>query len=290
VVSEVTAASAATDPVRVFIGSGEASVLERKTLIHSLRKHTRRPLDLYVFNGTHNAIERNGGEPAPAPMSLRVKYRNGTEFSLYRFLIPEICGFAGRAIWLDSDTVCLADIGELFDTPLGGADFLAKPDAYPGGDQWGLSVMLIDCARTRFDLEAAVDEIDRGLYAMPDLMQMSPRFLAHHPYRIGPIDPHWNVFDTRDARTKLIHYTNLLSQPWKYRNHPHGELWFRYFRAALAAGDITAHEVRMSIVRSYVRRDLLKGNYSPLGRPRQFVRRLAARVRAVGRRLRRRRP
>jgi hypothetical protein len=283
--SDGTAAGSGPDPVRVFIGSGEASVLERKTLIHSLRTHTRRALDLYVFNGTHNAIERNGGEPTAAPMSLRVKYRNGTEFSLYRFLIPEICGFAGRAIWLDSDTVCLGDIGELFDTSLAGFDFLAKRDAYPGGAQWGLSVMLIDCAWARFDLEQAVDEIDRGLYTMADLMQMSPRFLARHPYRIGAIDPAWNAFDTRDAGTRLIHYTNLLTQPWKYPNHPHGELWFQYFRAAMAAGEITPHDVRMSIVRSYVRRDVLKGNYSRLGRERLLVRRAAGRVRALSRRL-----
>ena len=44
------------DTVRIFIGSGEASRLERKTLIHSIRKHTRRPLDLYVFNGLANGV------------------------------------------------------------------------------------------------------------------------------------------------------------------------------------------------------------------------------------------
>ncbi len=57
-------------PVRVFIGSGEASLLERKTLIHSLRKHTSRPLDLYVFNGTHNAIEHNDEPPVLANLPL----------------------------------------------------------------------------------------------------------------------------------------------------------------------------------------------------------------------------
>ena len=58
--------------VRVFIGSGEASLLERRTAVYSLRKHTRRDLDIYVFNGTHNAVELNDGEPFAAPMSLRV--------------------------------------------------------------------------------------------------------------------------------------------------------------------------------------------------------------------------
>src|SRR5690348_15336892 len=100
--------------VRIFIGSGEASALERKTLIYSLRKNSKRPLDIYVFNGTHNSIERNDEPPRLAPMSLRIKYQNFTEFSLYRWLIPQLCDFQGRAIFLDSDTICLGDIGELF--------------------------------------------------------------------------------------------------------------------------------------------------------------------------------
>jgi glycosyl transferase family 8 len=245
--------------VRVFIGSGEASLLERKVAAYSLRKHTKRDLDIYVFNGTHNAVELNDGEPFSAPMSLRVKYRNVTEFSLYRYLIPELCGQQGRAIYIDSDTICLTDIGELFDAAMDGAHFLAKSEAYDVG-LWGLSVLLIDCETCRFDLETVVDEIDAGLYTMNDFSCMSPQFLSHHPYRIGQLDPRWNSFDQADGATKLIHYTNLYTQPWKYTGHPHGDLWFEYFEEARAAGYVTPRDIELSLVRSYVRLDLLKGN------------------------------
>ncbi|HEX6716896.1 MAG TPA: glycosyltransferase [Pyrinomonadaceae bacterium] len=264
--------------VKVFIGSGEASLIERKVAIYSLRKHTKRELDVYVCNGTHNAIELNDEEPVLAPMSLRVKYRNVTEFSLYRFLIPQLCEYTGKAIYIDSDTICLSDIAQLFDTPLDGADFLAKPDAYEGEQLWGLSVMLIDCERCRFDLEQIIDEIDSGLYSMTDFSVMAPRFLAHHPYKVGRLDPHWNVFDQRDDQTKLIHYTNLLTQPWKYPNHPYGQLWFDYFEQARAAGYITDRDLELSMIRSYVRCDLLDGNFSrPTASP-SLTRQLAAPV------------
>jgi lipopolysaccharide biosynthesis glycosyltransferase len=247
--------------VVVFIGSGEASLLERKTLIYSLRKHTQRELDIYVFNGTHNAIELNDGKPFLAPMSLRVKYRNITEFSNYRFLIPEISNYRGKALWLDSDMICLSDIGELFDTSMNGCDFLAKREAYT--DQgWGLSVTLIDCEKCRFDLEVFFDEIDQNLYTYTDLHEMRPAFLSRHPYTIGEIDPHWNVFDFHDENTKLIHYTDLYTQPWKYPNHPYGELWFRYFNEARASGYITHRDIVLSKARFYVRRNLLEGNSS----------------------------
>lgn len=260
--------------VRVFIGSGEASLLERKTLIYSLRKHTQRELDIYVINGTHNAIELNDEPPFLAPMSLRIKYRNATEFSLYRFLIPEICNYQGKAIYLDSDMVCLSDIGELFDTPMNSCSFLAKKGAYKayrGTDFWGLSVMMIDCEKTDFDLESIFNDIEHGLYDQKDLMAMSRAFISHHPYVIGELDPQWNVFDYWDKNTKLIHYTSLYNQPWKYRNHRYGELWFNYFNEAVTSGYITKRDIDLSLHRSYARHDLLKGNFSFLGRERNYV-------------------
>jgi hypothetical protein len=251
-----------SEALRVFIGSGEASLLERKVLMYSLRKHTKRALDIRVFNGTHDSLEREGAPPLPLRMPLDIKYRNVTEFSNYRFMIPQLCERAGRAVWLDSDTVCLADIGDLFDAPMGAAAILAKADAYRGhGDaRWGLSVALFDCSRCFFDVELHFREIGSQLYSYTDLHQLSPAFRKMHPVEVGPLDPNWNMFDRYDANTKLIHYTNLLTQPWKHRGHPYGDLWFRYFSDARREGFVTQEDIEVTLVRSYARQDLLAGN------------------------------
>ena len=250
----------------VFIGSGEASVLERKTLIYSIKKNTRVPADIIVFNGTHNTIEREGSDPQLAPMSLRAKYKNITEFSNYRFLIPELCRSTGRAIYLDSDMICIADLSDLFNSSLDGVDFLGKSFVDNHGQRrWGLSVALYDCALSRFDLERYVDEMGRGLYAYNDLQQMTSRFLAAHPFRIGEIDPNWNSYDHFDNKTKLIHYTNLHTQPWKFRGHLHGNVWFRYFQEAREAGFVTDADIDLAIRRGYARPDLTRGNTISLG-------------------------
>ena len=245
------------EPVRIFIGSGEASVLERKVLMYSLHKHSTRRMDIRVFNGTHNTIEHAGGFD-PAPLSLRTKYRSGdTEFGLYRYLMPELCGRAGRALYLDSDIVCLSDIGVLFDSPLDGADFAGMPFTTANNERrWTTAVMLVDCERLEFDLELIFDEIDRGLYDQGDFMQISPRFLATHPYRVGTFNPAWNSLDTADHDTKMIHFTNMYTQPWKHRNHAFGAIWFQYFREALAAGWVTEADIETALRRSYVRSDL----------------------------------
>ena len=271
--------------IKVFIGSGEASLLERKTLIYSLRKHSQRDLDIYVINGTHNAIELNDQEPFLAPLSLRLKYRNVTEFSLYRYLIPEICGYQGKAIYLDSDMICLTDIGELFDTPINGCDFLAKRAAYSrlNTDMWGLSVMLIDCEQCKFDLETIFSEIDQGLYSYTEFSGMSPKFLAHHSYKIGEMNSHWNVFDYWDSQTKLIHYTDLYRQPWKYQNHPYGELWFEYLNEAVKAGYITQQDIDLSIIRAYVRPNMLEGNFSRKGHLEQGIKSIRKTLRPLKR-------
>ncbi len=249
-------------PVRVFIGSGEASLLERKVLIYSLRKHTSRKLDIYTFNGTHNSIEINDSVPVLAPLPLHLKYRNITEFTLYRFIIPEICQYQGHAIYLDSDIICLKDIGKLFDLPLEGKNFLARPNAYDKVDShlWALSVMLIDCSRCNFDLETYYQEIDKQLYSYTDFSCMSEKFRQYHPFKIGELDEKWNTFDYWDNSTNLIHYTDLGMQPWKYPNHPYGELWFSYFQEARDAGYITDRDIELSFARTYVRTNLLEGN------------------------------
>ena len=249
-----------TVPIRIFIGSGEASLIERKVLIYSVREHTRRELEIYVFNGTHNSVEIGGKKPFPAPMPLDLKYRNVTEFSLYRFLVPKLCNGQGKAIYLDSDMLCLGDIGELFDTSPGEHHFLAKRNAHSSFDSglWDLGVMLIECSRSRFDLEKIFEEIDAGIYAYSDFTRMSPEFLKHHPYRVGELDARWNVFDRQERDTRLIHFTNLESQPWKYPNHPYEKIWLQYFREAVDSGEVTERDIELSRMRSCARPGLLK--------------------------------
>lgn len=245
-------------PVRVFIGSGEASRIERKTLISTLRRHCSRELDIWVFNGTHNAIERNDDPPVLAPLPLELKYRNYTEFSLYRFLIPELCGHAGRAIWLDSDIISLGDIAELFDRDMQGCSLLAKPDY--GDSRWASSVVLFDCSLCRFDLTKIFQEIDRGLYSYTDFTQFAPSYLSHHPMKVGPLEERWNSFDHFDASTMVLHYTNLRTQPWKFPGHPAGKLWFECFTRARQEGLVTEEDIDICIARNYVRGTLREGN------------------------------
>jgi lipopolysaccharide biosynthesis glycosyltransferase len=254
------------EKIRVFIGSGEASTIERKVLIHSIRKNTPSLVEINVFNGTHDTLETDDNPPVRINMSLRAKYKNFTEFSNYRFLIPALCNFKGRAIFIDSDTICLDDMGKLFYQDMADYDVLAKGDAYGkmGTDRWALSVMLINCEKCHFDLESYLDDVDEKKYTYTDFHQLSPAFLKYHNFKIGALNAKWNDFDHYDENTKLIHYTNLYSQPWKLPGHKYGDLWFKYFSEARKEGAVTQDDITKAVLRSYVRRDLANATNSGL--------------------------
>ncbi|MBI2689466.1 MAG: glycosyl transferase [Acidobacteria bacterium] len=249
--------------IRIFIGSGDASLLERKVLIYSLRKHTARPLEIWTYNGTRRVVESCSREIRDCSALLDVPNRGFvTEFSLFRYIIPELCGRRGKAIYLDSDMVCFTDIGELFDTDLTGADFAARPDAYPeiAPGRWALSALVMDCAHCHFDLPDIFRHITAGRFTYPEFAQMGCRAASYLHYNIQPLPDRWNSFDYHDASISLIHYTDLDRQPWKYRFHFHGEIWFRYFREAVETGFITDAEITESIASGYVRTDIREGN------------------------------
>lgn len=48
--------------------------------------------------------------------------------SFVRLSLPELLPDVARLLYLDADTLCLADVGALFDTPLEGAPLAAAPD------------------------------------------------------------------------------------------------------------------------------------------------------------------
>jgi Glycosyl transferase family 8 len=246
--------------LKIFIGSGEKSILECKTLIYSLHKHTNSKLDIHIFNGTRNTIEYNNQEIFLEPLPSRLKcVSSDTEFMPYRFLVSQVCNYQGKAIYLDSDIVCLTDISKLFDISLHNYDFIALANAYPkiGEDLWRTSVQLIDCEKCKFPLEKIFDEIDNNIYSFDNFLQLSPIFLAHYPFKIGSLDPTWNELDQWYSNTKMIHYTALNTQPWKYPNHPYEHIWFQYFHEAITAGYISDYDINTSINKSYVRKDIL---------------------------------
>jgi hypothetical protein len=68
-----------------------------------------------------------------------------TPFSFQRFLIPEVVGYKGRAIYLDADMQVFKDIRSLWMRPFNGAEILAVEEPVETGRRPQFSVMVLDC-------------------------------------------------------------------------------------------------------------------------------------------------
>jgi lipopolysaccharide biosynthesis glycosyltransferase len=207
--------------LRIFIGWDSRFPEPADVLRYSLLKHSSIPLDIQYLKLTELDVSRKHDPLA------------STEFTYTRFLVPHLCNFQGKALFLDNDMLCLGDVKEIADLDMSYyALRVVKHDYQPANTvkmygavqtsyprkNWS-SMMLMDCGKLRIWTKDIV-ETQTGAYLH--------RFQDVPDDRIGELPKAWNTLDWMDDNTKLIHYTN--GGPWfeEYLNHPHAAIWFKY--------------------------------------------------------------
>lgn len=84
--------------MRVFIGVDPRDVVSYNVLRWSIERRATRPVSITPLILPQLPITRTGL----------------TQFTYTRYAVPALCGFRGKALFLDSDMLCLGNIGELF--------------------------------------------------------------------------------------------------------------------------------------------------------------------------------
>ncbi len=240
-------------PVRVFVGSQEEQMLAVKVLEYSIRRHASMTVQV-------TPLHRND---IKFKMPQEIRNRPRTPFSFQRFTIPQLAGYRGRAIYVDSDMMVFKDICEVWNLPFDGADVLAV--GATGSDRRPqFSVMMLDCDQLRWTPDSIVDLLDGGQYTYEELMYEMK--LARH---VKPSIPsEWNSLERYEpGRTGLLHFTDMHSQPWICRSHRWGSLWVRSLLDAIADGFITREYVADHVSRGWVRPSLLQQVDAKAGSP-----------------------
>jgi len=231
--------SAAANPARVFVAATPAEWLPTRVLHFSIIEHTTIPVELVGLWELQRSI------PTPCDRENRPR----TPFSFQRFLIPEACGFEGRAIYLDSDMQVFHDIAELWRHPLKGCALQTTTDGNDGR-RGQFSVMLLDCAQLDWNVDRIVARLDDGSLTYGALMYE----MGLAPSIGRDISAHWNSLERyHPGQTRLLHYTDMNTQPWVSIANPLGHLWVACLRRALAAGFITPDELAREIAHGHVR-------------------------------------
>jgi hypothetical protein len=130
-----------------------------------------------------------------------------TQFTCFRWAIPELCGFQGRAIYSDVDMVALRPLSELLSLDMGGKRCLSVGHK--------LCVLLFDCEKFDVDWWPRLPQMKRSGWNIAEY-----RGLLKKHEGFGKLPPQWNNMGQLAADTGIYHYTDMRTQPWKpYPDH-----------------------------------------------------------------------
>ena len=237
-----------TEPLRVFVGADESQLVPAAVLEYTIRKHTDRRVEFTTMRDL------------PVPMPRDPKKRPRTGFSFYRFMIPQLAGYEGRAVYLDCDMQVFADLAELWAIPFDEQTVLCTyqpepPERWKGNKNFKpgrhLAVMMLDCSRLQWDVHDVVRGLDEDRYGYTELM--SDLAIVPEEQIEERIPVEWNSLEHYEpGKTKLVHYTQVPTQPWKNGENPLREVWLEAFREALAASALDPEIVVQGIEQGHI--------------------------------------
>jgi lipopolysaccharide biosynthesis glycosyltransferase len=242
-----------SEVIDIFVGADRSQLLAVAVLEHSIRRHTMAEVRVAPL------VDLD----LPEPEDLRQGSR--TNFSFARFAIPELKNYEGRALYLDADMLVFRDIAALWSLPFEGATAVIQEESAqlaaaprkrgaPAKRIRQSAVMLIDCAKARWDVREIVAGLD-GRYTYEQLMHEFC-ILSESELRLG-VPFVWNSLEHYELETRLIHYTDMDTQPWVSPQNRFGHLWVKEVLLMLETDALGWRDLKREIELGYFRPSLL---------------------------------
>ena len=222
------------DIVKVFIGFDPVESVAWHTMVHSILKHSSKPIAIIPVNIKNlESIYTRERDP-----------KQSNEFSFTRFLVPYLSEYSGYSLFFDCDMLLRSDICEIFDViqkDPGKAVYVVKHTYEPRVDvkylntvqykyprkNWS-SVVLWNCAHPANKI--ITPEFVNSATGL-DLH----RFTWLKDDEIGELDVRWNwlvgEYDDPPADVKNVHWT--VGGPYfhEFRNADYAEEWVEEFKS-----------------------------------------------------------
>lgn len=187
-----------SDPIRLFVGAdGTNCDLESQMVLeYSARKHCSLPLEIAWMQ-----------QSSKGPWSGWNCSTGRTPFTHFRWSVPAVCNYQGRAIYTDSDFIVVGDFAELWHQPIPNVALVRNAIG-----KLSTSCILFDCAKAR----GYVPTLDK-LRAMPDAHGTMLNYFRAHTELLSPCEGNWDCGDLRgytldDPSVKAVHYTRIETQ------------------------------------------------------------------------------
>lgn len=190
--------------IRLFVGcDGTNCDLESQMVLeYSLRKHASEPVEI-------TWMQQSGS----GPWSGWKCSTGRTPFSHFRWSIPSVCDYRGKAIYTDSDFFFLADIAELWNQQIPHVMLVRKPQDKPQR----AACILFDCAKSKGHIPPL-----KALKELADAHGHCSDYFRFHRELMDAFDGDWDCIgfekdvkgkgNLNDPRIKAIHYTRMEQQ------------------------------------------------------------------------------
>ena len=218
------------EPLKVFIGYDKAEPVAYHACCESLISNSSSPVSitpLYLPQLKFQTPDHKHG------------YKPSNGFIFSRFLVPHLCGYKGKAVFLDGDMIVKGDIVELFDMDMGGLGVrVVKHDYKTSVSEKYLGAVNQDYPRKNWSSVILWNNDyfpNRRLF--PNKIENSTgeflhRFQWLNDDEIGDLPKGWNVLADEPNQApyneaKLIHYT--LGTPCfnEYKHSQYSDDWHR---------------------------------------------------------------
>ncbi len=187
--------------IKLFIGADGANCDLESMMVaeYSARKFCSEPLEITWMQ-----------QAATGPYAGWHCGSGRTPFTHFRWSLPAMCDFQGRAIYTDVDFIFRADLAELWHQPIPGV-FLAKVGK---GALSKTCCLLFDCEKARGHIPPL-----EMLRTLNDPQGYFTNYFRARPDLFSGFTGDWNAIDLKgyddiaDPRIKAIHYSRIEHQP-----------------------------------------------------------------------------
>ena len=196
-----------SENIKIFVGCdpNNCDLEQLMVLEHSVRKHTQHNVEFIWMQLSHDINSPWYSNQDTDKGWSTEKW--ATPFSGFRWAIPELCDFTGRAIYMDADVVVLCDIAELWSHPMNNnAIVIAKG----GKSSARLCTCVWNCEKAKQYLPP-LDEIRNH----PDSHKNLMRLIKEKPQLVEPYQDSYNNIDGEDLaieEIKVLHYSDMGTQ------------------------------------------------------------------------------
>jgi len=200
---------------KAFIQSNNKQLIGAELAKYSLISNSQHPADfdveIMLVEKLPQMLKYEGQAYFKGKNSDKWTVNDLQSFTMTRFLPASLMNFQGKALVIDPDVFATpgTDIMELFEKDMKGKAILA---CSADNNKFKSSVMLLDCEKLRaWSWDKDLEDVFSGKkdYRAWMNLQLEPNG------SVGVLEDEWNHCDTLTDKTKLIHYTRRVTQPWK---------------------------------------------------------------------------